>query len=223
MDKHNERAELIAALRSPDRWMKLTDDQCDRAAAMLEAQPAEQANGRQAADRVAMLLDALDEQLAGEMAAMQAAAKTAKGTVAAMTLFSHFNSVRHRVQQIKREYATPPAQPAREWDAPTKEMIDAAGEAFDEYFNANPFDELTSGKAVACVMLEAALREKNAGLPAAVPDGYVLVPVEPTPEMMQAAFDTKVAVGYGAAYRAMLAAAPKPQDDLPAILKKQAS
>lgn len=38
----------------------------------------------------------------------------------------------------------------------TEEQIDAAGEAFDEYFNANPFDELTSGKAVARVMLESA-------------------------------------------------------------------
>ena len=44
----------------------------------------------------------------------------------------------------------------------------------------------------------------------AVPEGWQLVPVEPTPEMVQAATHSAVGFGTRAAYRAMLAAAPKP-------------
>ena len=43
-----------------------------------------------------------------------------------------------------------------------------------------------------------------------VPDGWQLVPVEPTIEMVQAATHSAVGFGTRAAYRAMLAAAPKP-------------
>ena len=46
----------------------------------------------------------------------------------------------------------------------------------------------------------------RASLPVGVPDGYVLVPVEPTPEMLRAGVDQ--AVGAYPIYRAMLAAAP---------------
>jgi hypothetical protein len=43
-----------------------------------------------------------------------------------------------------------------------------------------------------------------------ITEGYVLVPVEPTPEMLMAAGDAVHPAGYwGTAYRAMLAAAPK--------------
>ena len=42
-----------------------------------------------------------------------------------------------------------------------------------------------------------------------VPDGWQLVPVEPTIEMVQAATHSTVGFGTRAAYRAMLAAAPK--------------
>lgn len=54
--------------------------------------------------------------------------------------------------------------------------------------------------------------------PAAVPDGYALVPVEPTPEMRKAGIMVAKMDVTGAwvtdaedAYRAMLAAAPNPQ------------
>jgi hypothetical protein len=43
---------------------------------------------------------------------------------------------------------------------------------------------------------------------AAIPAGWVLVPVDPTQEMLQAAFDVKGSHLYGLTYRAMLAAAP---------------
>jgi hypothetical protein len=42
----------------------------------------------------------------------------------------------------------------------------------------------------------------------AVPEGYKLVPLEPTLEMQQAGFDTPGAHGYNASYRAMIEAAP---------------
>ena len=45
----------------------------------------------------------------------------------------------------------------------------------------------------------------------AVPEGWQLVPVEPTIEMVQAATHSAVGFGTRAAYQAMLAAAPKPE------------
>lgn len=42
----------------------------------------------------------------------------------------------------------------------------------------------------------------------AAPAGWKLVPLEPTPEMQQAGFETPGAHGYNASYRAMVAAAP---------------
>ena len=42
-----------------------------------------------------------------------------------------------------------------------------------------------------------------------VPDGWQLVPIEPTIEMIQAATHNSVGFGTRAAYKAMLAAAPK--------------
>ena len=42
-----------------------------------------------------------------------------------------------------------------------------------------------------------------------VPEGWQLVPVEPTIEMVQAATHSSVGFGTRAAYQAMLAAAPK--------------
>lgn len=46
-----------------------------------------------------------------------------------------------------------------------------------------------------------------------IPDGWQLVPVEPTIEMVQAATYKSVGFGTRAAYRAMLAAAPKPGEE----------
>ena len=50
--------------------------------------------------------------------------------------------------------------------------------------------------------------ELQANIPV-VPDGWKLVPVEPTIEMVQAATHSAVGFGTRAAYQAMLAAAPK--------------
>lgn len=47
----------------------------------------------------------------------------------------------------------------------------------------------------------------------AVPEGWQLVPVEPTWEMVQAATHSSVAFGTKASYKAMLAAAPKQKDE----------
>lgn len=57
--------------------------------------------------------------------------------------------------------------------------------------------------------------QARASLPVGVPDGYALVPVEPTPEMLRAGVE--VGVGAYPIYRAMLAAAPaaQPAADLP--------
>ena len=44
-----------------------------------------------------------------------------------------------------------------------------------------------------------------------VPDGWQLVPVEPTLEMISAATRDSVGFGTRAAYKAMLASAPKPE------------
>ena len=44
-----------------------------------------------------------------------------------------------------------------------------------------------------------------------VPEGWQLVPVEPTIEMVQAATNSAVGFGTRAAYQAMLSAAPKPE------------
>jgi len=41
--KQEERLRLADALSSPERWMKLTDDECDRAAAILRTLPAQPA------------------------------------------------------------------------------------------------------------------------------------------------------------------------------------
>ena len=43
-----------------------------------------------------------------------------------------------------------------------------------------------------------------------IPNGWQLVPIEPTIEMIQAATHNSVGFGTKAAYKAMLAAAPKP-------------
>ena len=55
--------------------------------------------------------------------------------------------------------------------------------------------------------LAAALCEKQRT--ASIPDGWQLVPMEPTIEMVQAATHNSVGFGTRAAYSAMLAAAPK--------------
>lgn len=52
------------------------------------------------------------------------------------------------------------------------------------------------------------------GAVAAVPDGWQLVPIEPTPEMVRASdpVDGSEYVSAGKIYRAMLKAAPKPEE-----------
>ncbi|MGK8439034.1 hypothetical protein ACRS3X_17185 [Ectopseudomonas hydrolytica] len=66
--------------------------------------------------------------------------------------------------------------------------------------------------------IDRAVEKISTALPVGVPDGYALVPIEPTPEMMQAALDKPCFYPNGdllpwsqitrAAYFAMLAAAP---------------
>lgn len=61
-------------------------------------------------------------------------------------------------------------------------------------------------------LAEEAVRAKHfPGVGNMVPGGWVLVPVEPTIEMVQAATHNTVGFGTRAAYQAMLAAAPKPE------------
>lgn len=64
------------------------------------------------------------------------------------------------------------------------------------------------------------LQEALAGNASIIPDGYALVPVEPTDEMIEAAMncedvlfnsDESFCVQFGNIYEAMLAAAPKPE------------
>lgn len=52
----------------------------------------------------------------------------------------------------------------------TDAMVEVAGQAFDNYFDSNPFDEFTSGKAVARAILTAALEQ--------VPEKALLHPTE---------------------------------------------
>ena len=59
-------------------------------------------------------------------------------------------------------------------------------------------------------LAEEAVRAKQQG----VPDGWQLVPEEPTLEMVRAATHSAVGFGTRAAYQAMLAAAPKPEAQL---------
>lgn len=49
----------------------------------------------------------------------------------------------------------------------------------------------------------------EAGKRAGIPEGWVVVPKEPTKEMLQAGFDVQGSHLYGLTYSAMLAAAPK--------------
>ena len=60
-------------------------------------------------------------------------------------------------------------------------------------------------------LAEEAVRAKEQAKQQAVPEGWQLVPVEPTIEMVQAATHSAVGFGTRAAYQAMLAAAPKPE------------
>lgn len=55
-----------------------------------------------------------------------------------------------------------------------------------------------------------ALDQPDAGIPATVPEGWKLVPVDPTREMLRSAFPASGPVTANAVYRAMLAAAPQP-------------
>lgn len=49
--------------------------------------------------------------------------------------------------------------------------------------------------------------------PPVIPDGWRLFPIEPTQEMVDACFEATSAGGIQKGYRAMLAAAPKPESD----------
>lgn len=55
----------------------------------------------------------------------------------------------------------------------------------------------------------AALQSGNSGRPVTVPAGYVLVPVEPTPEMLTASYVFAHVDNTADSWKAMLSAAPK--------------
>ena len=71
----------------------------------------------------------------------------------------------------------------------------------------NSHDELVAENERLREEVAAALCEKQSTV--SIPDGWQLVPVEPTIEMVQAATHSSVGFGTRAAYQAMLAAAPK--------------
>lgn len=101
------------------------------------------------------------------------------------------------------------AQPAIPdgWKLVPKEIaavLQAIIDDFDDGRGYTNLDDELADRARAALVLLAAVPQT------AIPDGWQLVPKEPTPEMMQAGFDVRGGHMYGATYRAMLAAAPKP-------------
>lgn len=228
MNKHNERAELPPL---PTCWRKVPDadgvevdvfrafQMRDYArAAMLEAQPAEQAKGQEVA----------------VPACVSGSCPNKKNCNAACHCL----------------YTTPPAQPAREWQPIETAPKDGAlivvrgnnhgdeelgqhhciacwhGGAWMEASDWNPTSELTHLTHWAPLPEDITLREKNAGLPAAVPafdytDEKAAIEAAKNLSLIGVTLNEHGAVALCHAFKML--AAPKPQDDLPAILKKQAS
>ncbi|WP_220131807.1 hypothetical protein [Citrobacter sp. RHBSTW-00881] len=91
-----------------------------------------------------------------------------------------------------------------------------------EVIASNPRMHSITASTIAMVALElnrrlgAALQSGNSAQPVTVPAGYVLVPVEPTPEMIEAyrnaLYSGEPIVSSTELYKAMLAAAPKAPD-----------
>ena len=73
----------------------------------------------------------------------------------------------------------------------------------------NSHDELVAENERLRDEIAVALGEKQSTV--IIPEGWQLVPVEPTLEMISAATRDSVGFGTRAAYKAMLAAAPKPE------------
>jgi hypothetical protein len=87
-------------------------------------------------------------------------------------------------------------------------VVEQALEAFE--IHARQYPHMVKGYTLdAEEALRAALEQSDIEIPASVPEGWKLVPVEPTNEMVQAWLDTYEG-NIQTVYRAMLAAAPQP-------------
>lgn len=116
--------------------------------------------------------------------------------------------------------AAPAAEPtAQQIHAAARKMCDLSAEAcgVDKDDNWTFYSEVFTDEAK--IVLAAALLAGASPVPAAIPEGWQLVPIEPTPEMMRAAWSTANELWNtpeaddplpGHQYRAMLAAAPAP-------------
>lgn len=86
-------------------------------------------------------------------------------------------------------------------------LLDSVGLAYVAHA-INSHDELVAENERLREELDATLGEKQST--SSISDGWQLVPVEPTPEMLSAAVsDVHSATYWGVAYRSMLSAAPK--------------
>jgi hypothetical protein len=88
-------------------------------------------------------------------------------------------------------------------EPPTPVSVPAAMEMDDDFDSA-----FEHGKAVGWNAYRAAMLQGAAGNSPAIPDGWVLVPKEPTPAMLNAAWVSH-GIYHASAYRTMLAAAPQ--------------
>lgn len=103
--------------------------------------------------------------------------------------------------------ADAPAMPVDRCDA---DAIDAGIQVFSGLTKRETFCLYTGVPETGDAELDEIIRKGNQQSPV-VPDGWQLVPVEPTVEMVKAATHSAVGFGTRAAYQAMLAAAPKPE------------
>lgn len=87
-------------------------------------------------------------------------------------------------------------------------LLDSVGLAYAAHA-INSHDELVAENERLREVLECATSHSNDAAKMVAQEGWQLVPVEPTIEMVQAATHSAVGFGTRAAYQAMLAAAPK--------------
>ena len=91
-----------------------------------------------------------------------------------------------------------------------RSVVEQALDALDEMHCSNSTEVAENAYLVAVGALRAALEQPqpDTGIPASVPAGWKLVPVEPTEAMLDAAFS--ISPDADVAYQRMLAAAPQP-------------
>lgn len=189
-----------------------------------EAQPAEQANGREAVafdvtiqdDAAKMLHTMVSPAFDGDEDCTPIRLLLGNGHLG-YGLYVASADYPEEGAELLTEITTPPAQAGREWVGLTDDEIH---DAYDEVASREPYNMAVTRRNVARA-LESKLREKNAGLPAAVPDGYVPVPVDALTRWRDAFAEELAAYDIDPPIRhvltshdeiaAMLAAAPKPQ------------